>query len=280
MILSNAPVSWGVYYADRAPVSPEAYLDEIARAGYGGTELGPLGFLPTDAARLSDMLAARGLTLVGAVHVHDFSNRHGLQSLQADLGRIGSLLAANGATVLTVMDAGQGYDPAGPSREEAAVLARTLEAARTRLASDHGLDLAFHPHVLTAVEREEQIDRLLSDCGVSLCLDTGHHAFWGADPGAYLDRVRVRVSAIHLKNVDAGLRSDVLSGSMAAADAMARGAFCPLDAGVVDIHAFLDRLGPFAGPIVVEQDWTPEAGEPPLALARRNADFLRGEGAA
>jgi inosose dehydratase len=276
MILSNAPVSWGVYYADKAPVAPEAYLDQIVKAGYGGTELGPLGFLPTDAARLSDILAARGLCLVGAVHVHDFSDAGGSEALQTALDKIGALLATNGARILTVMDAGQGYDPTGLSRDEAATMARTLEAARTRLASEHGLDLAFHPHVRTAVEREDQIDRLLSDCGVSLCLDTGHHAFWGADPAAYLDRVRDRVSAIHLKNVDGGLRADVLSGRMTAAAAMARGAFCPLDAGVADIRAFLERLGPFAGPVVVEQDWTPGAGETPLALARRNADFLRG----
>lgn len=275
MILSNAPVSWGVYHADRAPVAPEAYLDEVAAAGYDGTELGPLGFLPTHPARLSDLLAARGLALVGAVHVHDFSDAGGEGALRDALDRIGGLLAANGARVLTVMDAGRGYDPAGPSPEAAAALARSLEAARAALAAEHGLELAFHPHVLTAVEREDQIDRLLAGCGVSLCLDTGHHAFWGADPAAYLERVRGRVSAVHLKNVDEGLRAAVLAGRTTAAAAMARGAFCPLDAGVVDIHAFLDRLGDFGGPLVVEQDWTPGAGEPPLALGRRNADFLR-----
>lgn len=280
MILSNAPVSWGVYHADGALVAPDDYLDQIVAAGFGGTELGPLGFLPTDAARLSDMLAARGLALVGAVHVHDFSAADGSPSLQAALDQIGALLAANGARVLTVMDGGRDYDPAGPSRERAAALAASLEAARDRLAWEQGLELAFHPHVLTAVEREDQIERLLADCGVSLCLDTGHHAFWGADPAAYLAKVRSRVSAIHLKNVEGGLRADVLSGRVTAANALARGAFCPLDAGVVDIHAFLDRLGDFAGPVVVEQDWTPEAAEPPLSLARRNADFLRGRVAA
>lgn len=275
MILSNAPVSWGVYHAEGAPVTPARYLDEVAQAGYGGTELGPLGFLPTDSAGLSDMLAERDLALVGAVHVHDFADPEGEAALGTALDAIGALLAANGARVLTVMDAGRDYDPADATGGRVAAVAAALEAVRARLADSWGLDLAFHPHVLTAVEREDQIDRLLAESGVSICLDTGHHAFWGADPGDYLDRIRDRVSAIHLKNVGRDLRDGVLSGRMTAAEAMGRGAFCPLDRGVVDIHAFLDRLGDFTGPVVVEQDWAPSAAEAPLALARRNADFLR-----
>jgi short subunit dehydrogenase-like uncharacterized protein len=45
----------------------------------------------------------------------------------------------------------------------------------------------------------------------------------------------------------------------------------------VDIPEFLRRLGAtgFAGPVVVEQDWTP-GGETPAALAGRNAAFLKG----
>jgi inosose dehydratase len=274
MILSNAPVSWGVYYAEGAPVTPDRYLDEVAAAGYGGTELGPLGFLPTDPAVLSDLLGARGLTLAGAVHVHDFTDPEGAAALETALNGIGVLLATSGARVLTVMDAGQAYDSKDASGERVSAVAATLEVARARLADRWDLDLAFHPHVLTAIERENQIDQLLAESSVSICLDTGHHAFWGTDPADYLDRIRNRVSAIHLKNVEGNLRDKVLSGRMPAAEAMARGAFCPLDAGVVDIHTFLDRLGDFAGPVVVEQDWVPSAAEPPVALAQRNANFL------
>ena len=50
MLIGNAPCSWGVYYPDSDRITPDAYLDEVAAAGYRGTELGPFGFLPTDPA--------------------------------------------------------------------------------------------------------------------------------------------------------------------------------------------------------------------------------------
>src|SRR5215470_15908315 len=41
-------------------------LDEIARLDFNGTELGPYGFYPTDAAQLRDELSQRNLTLTSA----------------------------------------------------------------------------------------------------------------------------------------------------------------------------------------------------------------------
>ncbi|EAR51100.1 hypothetical protein OG2516_18060 [Oceanicola granulosus HTCC2516] len=269
-MLSNAPVSWGVYHAEGAPLSAARYLDEIAAAGYGGTELGPIGFMPEDPARLAEMLAARDLSLVGAVIVHDFSGPEA--ALTDMLDRVGPLLASGGAKVATVMDAGQGT----PGSELEARVAAAMTRATRHLRDRHGLALAFHPHVLTAIETEAQVDRLLETSEAGLCLDTGHHAFWGEDPLAYLDKARERLSAVHLKNVDERLVTEVAAGRLSPAAATRQGAFCPLADGVVDIPAFLRRLGPFEGPVVVEQDWTPAAAEPPLALARRNADFLAG----
>lgn len=53
MRLSNAPVSWGVFVAEAVPLSADRYFNEVFRAGYAYTELGPYGFLPTDAFELS-----------------------------------------------------------------------------------------------------------------------------------------------------------------------------------------------------------------------------------
>ena len=52
--VAQCPVSWGVELPDD-PTNPpwETYLDEAAAAGYGGVELGPVGYLPTDSEALA-----------------------------------------------------------------------------------------------------------------------------------------------------------------------------------------------------------------------------------
>jgi len=66
--VANAPCSWGVleFEARQARGAPAAQvLDEMAAAGYAGTELGDWGFLPTDPAALASEVAQRKLALVG-----------------------------------------------------------------------------------------------------------------------------------------------------------------------------------------------------------------------
>ena len=60
--LANAPVSWGVDYAEDPKNPPwEKVMTEIADAGYRYTELGPYGYYPTDPARLRAEFERRGL---------------------------------------------------------------------------------------------------------------------------------------------------------------------------------------------------------------------------
>ena len=63
--VANAPCSWGVLEFEttgRAPAPASQVLDEMAAAGYAGTELGDWGFLPTEPAALAaEVGAARAL---------------------------------------------------------------------------------------------------------------------------------------------------------------------------------------------------------------------------
>jgi inosose dehydratase len=279
MLIGNAPCSWGVYYSDSGRISAEGYLDQVAAAGYRGTELGPFGFLPNEPSALAVALAARGLTLVGAAHVHTFGDPAAAPALTAALREIAALLRALDAPHLVIMDESSCYPPEGSRELDADGWRRmtaTLTEARAMLAGDYGVALTFHPHVGTCVELEPQIDRLLAATDLDLCFDTGHHAFWGQDPLAYMARVRDRIGYMHLKNVDPAICARVRAGSLGIDEAFARGAMCPLPDGSVDIPGvmrFLRDTG-FDGPVVVEQDLNETAAERPAALARRNFDYI------
>jgi inosose dehydratase len=281
MLIGNAPCSWGINYPTGNAYGWQAYLDEVAAAGYRGTELGPFGFLPKDAARLKDELARRGLTLLGATHVHTFGDAASGPAFLATLRELSALLVSLGARHLVIMDESNFYPREAPGVLDEVGwqdLADMVRAALALVEGEYGLKLSFHPHVGTAVEKEPQIDRLLAETDIDLCFDTGHHAYWGQDVLAYMARIFPRIAYMHLKNVDPAVRARVLAGTLTMDAAFRAGIMCPLPDGAVDIRAVVRLLAArgFAGPIVVEQDVADNATETPLQLATRNLAYMEG----
>lgn len=284
MLIGNAPCSWGINYPTGNDYSWSQYLDEVALAGYRGTELGPFGYFPRDAGRLRQELERRNLTLIGATHVHTLGSAESAPALGATLRELAELLLSLGARHLVIMDESNWYAEGSEGVLDAAGwkgLVAMVRDAQSLVEGEYGLKLSFHPHVGTAVEREAQIDRLLAETDVDLCFDTGHHAFWDQDPIAYMKQVFPRIAYMHLKNVDPVVRARVLDGSLSVADSYAAGVMCPLPDGAVDINAVMQLLDEhkFAGPIVVEQDISENASETPLELAKRNLGFMKEIGA-
>ncbi|CAN5342328.1 TIM barrel protein [soil metagenome] len=283
MLIGNAPCSWGVNYPTGNAVTWEQYLDEVAAAGYRGTELGPYGFLPKDKEVLRRELARRELTLIGATHVHTFGDQRSAPELMRTLRELAPLLRDLGAAHLVIMDESNWY-PAGREGVLDEIgwqgLVATVREAQAVIEDGFGLKASFHPHIGTAVEFERQIDRLLADTNIDLCFDTGHHAFWGQDPLAYMQKVWGRIAYMHLTNVDPTIRQRVLDRRLSVADSYGQGVMAPLPDGVVDIRAvmrFLETKG-YDGPVVVEQDIAERATETPLALAKRNLAYVQSIG--
>ncbi|MEX2553738.1 MAG: sugar phosphate isomerase/epimerase [Actinomycetota bacterium] len=279
MLLGNAPCSWGVNYPTGNSYSWQQYLDQVAAAGYRGTELGPFGFLPKDPAVLRDELVRRGLSLIGATHVHTFGEAASAPTLMATLRELATLLKGQGAKHLVIMDESNWYPEAAQGVLDSdgwSSLTTMVREAQSLVEGEYGLKLSFHPHVGTGVEREAQIDRLLDETSVDLCFDTGHHAFWDQDPLAYMEKVWDRVAYMHLKNVDSAVRARVLDGSLSVNESYDEGVMCPLPDGVVDIRAVMRFLEDRAynGPVVVEQDYAVNAPETPEQLARRNLAYM------
>jgi inosose dehydratase len=280
MLIGNAPCSWGITYPTGNSCTWERYLDEVAEAGYRGTELGPFGFLPKDSQRLTDELSRRGLTMIGATHVHTFADTASGRHLMATLHELSALLNELGAEHLVIMDESSFYRAGREGVLDEAGwrgLVAMIRDAQDLVEGEYGLKLTFHPHIGTAVEREVQIDRLLAETEIDLCFDTGHHAFWDQDALAYMKKVWGRIGYMHLKNVDALVRRRVLDGQLSIADSYGEGVMCPLPDGVVDIGAVMQFLSDkkYDGPVVVEQDVARNAAETPLQLAKRNLDYLK-----
>lgn len=279
MLIANAPCSWGITYPTGNDYSWQRYLDEVAAAGYRGTELGPFGFLPKDAELLKGELATRNLEMIGATHVHTFGDAASAPVLMQTLRELASLLVSLGAQHLVIMDESNFYPKGQEGVLDDAGWAGLIQMVRDGQAlveGEYGLQLSFHPHIGTAIEREAQIDRLLAETEIALCFDTGHHAFWDQDPLAYMERVFPRIAYMHLKNVNGVVRRRVLEGELSVADSYDAGVMCPLPDGVVDIQAVMRLLEArgFVGPIVVEQDVAADARETPLELATRNLAYM------
>lgn len=293
--VGNAPVSWGVYEADRPNPAYARVLDEIAAAGYEGTELGPYGYLPTDAAALARELRSRGLSLGSSFVPLPLEDAARREASVASALAVARLLATQGVGELIVADdedparaRAAGRIPADGSagwtdaqwREAAA----TLHAVAGALRRELGMRVVVHHHAGTFVETPGEIDRLLAETDpdlVNLLLDTGHCVYGGGDPLDVARRHGGRIRYVHLKDARGSEIEHVRRSAVAMDEAWRRGVFCPLGDGVVDFPAVVGELRRqgYGGWMIVEQDVIPDAQgrlQPdPAESARRSRAFLR-----
>lgn len=271
MQIGTAPISWGVSeMPDWGQVLPAAQvLDEMAATGYAGTELGPWGYLPDNVEQLRADLERRGLALIGGfcpVTLHLPAKQAEQQHFALEVAR---RLRDLGATVLVLAEAGDtarlasaGHVTPGSTPGFAADDWRRFASSANAIAAaaqELGLGTAFHPHVGSYVETEDEIAHLLQRTDpalVGLCIDSGHLAYAGADPVALTQRYRDRIRHVHLKDVSAPLLRQAGLQDWSFAEAVGRGIFVPLGDGMVGLPAILAALqaAKYDGWLVVEQD--------------------------
>ena len=277
--LAASPVSWGVDFAD-SPGNPpwEQVLDDIESSSVGALELGPVGYLPEDAATLDAALTSRRLRSVGSFifdDLHDPSQRDRVLGVAE---RVARFIAGAGGGVLVVIDRPDevrvrtaGRSGAAPRLEDdrwKAMLDRIAEVAE--IARRHGLRPVVHPHVGGYLEFADEVERLLDDTDVDMCVDSGHFAYAGIDPAAAISRYSDRIGHVHLKDVRPQVLARVARDGLDFWTAIEAGVFCPLGEGVVDLAAVLAALDAAAydGYATIEQDRVPGSGRPLEDLRR------------
>src|SRR5260370_2284075 len=187
--VGNAPVSWGVMeVADWGEqVAYGKVLDEIAKAGYAGTELGPFGYFPTEPEKLASELSDRGLQLVASFVPIPLAHPERHEAGYREAMAVAQLLAQTGAPLIVLADEMSETRMAVSSRVDdihegmtdsqwdgaAQILGRIARDCR-----ELGLSAVFHHHAGTFVETPREVARLCENTDpnlLGLCLDTGHY---------------------------------------------------------------------------------------------------------
>ncbi len=245
--VAAAPISWGVCempgWGYQLP--PTHVLSDMAAAGFTHTELGSLGYLPTEADDLRRTLDGHGLSLLGGfvpLVLHDPA--HTDTTLQA-ANRWAGLLSAAGASFFVTCPIS---DPAdwrqAPLRGRqwnrlCAFLDRLDELCAT-----YGLTQAVHPHVGCVVETRDETERVLEGSQASIVLDTAHLTLGGVDVVNLAQHHSHRVALVHLKDVDEGVAGRHDRGEVSFMEAVQNGLFPPLGDGhvpVADVIRLLER---------------------------------------
>jgi inosose dehydratase len=133
---------------------------------------------------------------------------------------------------------------------------------------------ALHPHAGTAVERREDLHRVLDGCGIDLCLDTGHLLLGGVQPLDIAHDVPKRIAHVHLKDADAALAERWRAGGFSSMrEAVDAGIWRGLGTGDAEVAACMRMLSTvdYDGWYVVEFDASLAADDVPSAEQRVDA---------
>ncbi len=283
--IASAPISWGICEVPGwgAMLPTPRVLSEMSGLGLPATELGAPGFLPDDPHDVFSVLNSVNMSLIGGftpLVVHDATQE--VETI-AQAKKIAALFQAAGATkFITAPVTDWGWsEPHPPTAEELKQMNKIFTIV-DEICGEHGLEQVLHSHVLTMVETDSDVQKVLDTCNVHWCLDTGHLAIGGTDPVAFAQAVFDRVGHVHLKDVDLSKVAPVMNREISIMEGVQGGLFTELGQGDVDISGVIEVLESrgYQGWYVIEQDTAitaglPAEGEGPIQSVTNSLNYLK-----
>ena len=142
---------------------------------------------------------------------------------------------------------------------------------------DEGMPLAYHHHMGTVIETEEDTIRLLenTDDSVKLTLDTGHMLFAQGNSLKILKDFYERIAHIHCKDIRKNVLDKSLTEDFSFRAAFLEGAFTVPGDGCIDYKPLFDVLKEknYSGWLVVEAEQDPKKANP-LEYAIKGYKYL------
>jgi inosose dehydratase len=249
----------------------ETCLAQAHEAGYAGVELGHK--FPRNAEALLPLVHRFGLEVISGWYSSALLTR----SVEAEVRALEphlSLLKAVGTNVLVLCETSLAVhgDLTTPLSKRPRLnekqwkrLTDGLERLGAHTAS-RGVRLAYHPHMGSAVQTPDEIDRVMKSCGsdVWLLLDTGHVTFSGGDPIDTARRYGSRVAHVHTKDVRWKVLQLSLVEDVPFLKAVLDGVFTVPGDGCVDFTGVFRELAKahYDGWLVVEAEQDPHKADP------------------
>ncbi|WP_017792760.1 sugar phosphate isomerase/epimerase family protein [Leucobacter salsicius] len=288
--IGTAPDSWGVWFPnDPKQVPWERFLDEVVEAGYEWIELGPYGYLPTDAHQLEDELGKRGLKLsAGTVFTGFHKGEEEWQRAWDQALNVAGLASKLGAEHLVVIPDMWRSDATSEVLESRTLTEdqwKKLGAGHDRLGKalleEFGMKQQFHSHADSHIGTTREVTRFLDETDeryTNLCLDTGHFAYYGGDNVKLIEERPERIGYLHLKQVDPTLIFDVLKNDTPFAEAVAQGIMVEPPYGIPDLAPVIEAVSKIDSEIfaIVEQDMYGCDVDYPAPIAKRTREHIFG----
>ena len=246
-------------------------LGDTRDIGFSGIELG--GKFPRDPAILKELLGSYGLDLVGGWYSSNLLVRDAEEEIEALQPHL-RLLEAMGSEVFVIAETSNAIhsDRSRPlsatprlGADEWPEFGRRLGEVADYIA-DRGLRFAYHYHLGTVVERQEDLRAFLDHTGdhVGLTVDTGHSRLGGID---YLGIIRERperVSHVHCKDVRSHVHGTICESGRSFLDGVLAGMFTVPGDGELDFSAVLGALADtgYSGWIIIEAEQDPAVADP------------------
>ncbi|NOE17789.1 myo-inosose-2 dehydratase [Ruegeria atlantica] len=279
-----SPIAW---QNDDLPDLTAAYtmeqaLKEAREIGYTGVERGQR--MPGDTEGLRAYLDANDIALCGGW----CSGSTLVNDLHAEIAvvreQVEQFVALNSPCIVyaecsnTVQ--GQIGTPVNDrpklSRDEVLAYAGKLTELAKWMA-DQGMPMAYHHHMGTIIESEDEVNWLMEGSGpeLKLCFDTGHLLFGGGDVMATLNRWGDRVHHVHFKDIRPEIVQDTRENNRSFLDAVIAGAFTVPGDGCIGFQAVANALKAmdYNGWIVVEAEQDP-AKAPPYEYSKKGYDHI------
>jgi inosose dehydratase len=268
-----SPIAW--INDDLPELGGDTPVETVLRAahalGFEGIELG--GKFSRDPVTLGAQLGAHELALIGGWWPAALLARPVAAEIEALQPHL-RLLEALGSHVFIIAECsnaihGNRQQPlaAAPRLtaqqwprfgERLSVLARYLE--------DCGLRLAYHFHLGTVVEREEDVERFVAhtDRRVGFVVDTGHAALGGIDAERLIRDHPDRVVHVHAKDVRRRVFEDNRNRNGSFLDGVLAGMFTAPGDGDLDFRGVARALIDinYGGWVVVEAEQDPARADP------------------